>query len=198
MDSRPRFTLAGLLGVIAICGVGFAALRTPTPLWANLLETLALIALMAAAVNAAFARGGRRRSWVGFGACCGLYFAACFPYNLNDDRPQRLATAPLLEWLYERTFARDASMIIDGATPPVVILSGSSAPLPTTDLGQWTAVNPSDGVGWTPGRRFLKSTHSFRRIGHALFALLFGLAGGLLTRWAFPDKSPGPNRPVSQ
>ncbi|MFO0959736.1 MAG: hypothetical protein U0800_20250 [Isosphaeraceae bacterium] len=213
MGVRPRFTLAGLLGAIVLCGIGFAALRTPSPLWANLMFTAAVISLMVAAINVAFARGGRRRFWAGFAICGGAYFAMCFVPGLKEDMLLRLATTPVLEWLYERTIAEETSanpnpiqvqgLAYDlalvtqsgsftlGPPPQGIRLWNSPTNSPTT-VARWMAVDPSDGAGLMLGNLSLNSSMSYRRVGHSLFCLLFGLVGGVLTRRAFDDPAPNP------
>ena len=38
----PRFSISRLVAFVVVCGVGFAALRSPSALWASILFTLTL------------------------------------------------------------------------------------------------------------------------------------------------------------
>ena len=54
---RYRFTLAALMGAVALVAVGVAALRSPTALWASLVILLALGAICGATVGAILSAG---------------------------------------------------------------------------------------------------------------------------------------------
>lgn len=65
MKSR-RLSIAGLMLAVALCGLGLAALRARTEPWDVLMETLAVVLVLGAAIGA-FARRGRWRFvWAGF------------------------------------------------------------------------------------------------------------------------------------
>jgi len=83
-----RFSIAGLLAVIGTLGVAFAALRSPSYLWANVTFSAALAALVLAAINVAIGRGRSRAFWAGFLIAGGSYFAAC------SARPPRVGLPP--------------------------------------------------------------------------------------------------------
>ena len=69
-----RFSIRGLMFVIVLMGIGFAALRYPTPLWANVWYSLTLASLTLAVPAAVYRRGVQRAFWVGFAACGWVYF----------------------------------------------------------------------------------------------------------------------------
>lgn len=227
----PRFTIGGLLALIVLSGVAFAAFRSPTPLWANAFYTTALVMLMAAVLNVIFARGARQRFWVGYLVCGGGYFLVCFLPALKDDMPLRLVTTPALEWLHARTVpapsqtrqintiwvtAAQGVTTTANSTPIAIDLDVSGQPSTAianqvgvnrnatlsyrltsagpNSLAAWTAVEPPDGVGLGLGNITLQTSLSYRRLGHSLFAVLFGVVGGLMARWAFrePADVPGP------
>lgn len=100
---KPRFTIGGMLGLVVLFGISFAAFRSPSPLWANVMYTAAVAAMMTAAVNSVFARGSRRRFWGGFAICGGAYFVMCFVPPYKDDMCLRTVTTPILEFLYAQT-----------------------------------------------------------------------------------------------
>jgi hypothetical protein len=101
---RVRFSLAGLMGLILLLGIGLASLKNPTDLWASILFSL-VVALLLAAVLGIF--GGRSRlAWAGcslFGWFY-LFYAFCPWPVLNGEglRPPRLPTAILDDLIRER------------------------------------------------------------------------------------------------
>jgi hypothetical protein len=97
---RHRFSLRWLLSLVAICGIGFAALRTPSALWANALFTAALAALTLAPVCVVYGRGQGRAFWAGFAVCGWVYFAAALGPWLGETVGPRLVTTALIDILY--------------------------------------------------------------------------------------------------
>jgi hypothetical protein len=69
-----RFSIRGLMVVIVLLSVAFAALRFPTPLWANVWFSLTAAALTLAVPAAVYRRGEQRAFWVGFAVCGWVYF----------------------------------------------------------------------------------------------------------------------------
>jgi hypothetical protein len=68
---RYRFTLAALMGAIALVAVGVAARRSPTAHWASVVILLALGAICGATVGAILRRGPGRGAWLGFAISAG-------------------------------------------------------------------------------------------------------------------------------
>src|SRR4051812_43582759 len=99
---RPRISIAWGLAAIGFCGVAFAALRSPSYLWASLLFSATLLVLGVAALGATFSCGSRRAFWVGFLAFGSGYLALCYgPWAATVVRPQ-LATTHLLDYAARR------------------------------------------------------------------------------------------------
>jgi hypothetical protein len=90
----PRFSIATLLTVIALSGVGLAALRSPSPLWASAIYTVAAVAIVAAASSAILGRGARRAYWLGFSLFGGAYFYLTMGFNSH------VVTEAMLDLLY--------------------------------------------------------------------------------------------------
>jgi hypothetical protein len=64
--TRPRLTIAQMMTLILLVGIGFAALRTANEFWASATYTLAIISILAA-VPCAFDRKSKARmTWAGF------------------------------------------------------------------------------------------------------------------------------------
>jgi hypothetical protein len=97
---RPRFSIAGLMGIVAMMGLGLAALRSPTETWAGgmLLLTCGVLAL--AVIGAIARRGTRRMWWLGFSLFGWGYLilSGCG----SDEPSSMLPTAQLLMVLAPR------------------------------------------------------------------------------------------------
>ncbi len=111
---RLRISIAGLMGVVLLAAMAFAALRHPSDLLVSTLFTADLVVLGVAVLGAAFGRGRRRRSWAGFALFLAGYLWAAFAWpfpgppallttwglsradaSFRDARPQ-----PKLSWGY--------------------------------------------------------------------------------------------------
>jgi hypothetical protein len=64
---RPRrISLASLLGIVAVFGLGLAGLKSSTVLWTTAATTVTLALLLAAVLGAVLLRGPERAFWLGF------------------------------------------------------------------------------------------------------------------------------------
>jgi hypothetical protein len=150
---RYRFTLAALMGAVALVAVGLAALHSPTALWASLVILLALGAICGATVGAILRRGAGRGPWLGFAVFGWAYFLMTLSpwggeYGLGPARfLTRAATALLLQ--------------ID---PDLV-------EMPVTGVEEFAVFA---GTG--------KSRSYYHGIFHALTAVIFAVVGALVGR----------------
>jgi len=64
--SRPRFSIAGLMGMVLVVAVGVAALRSGSEDWAGIVSALTLGLLGVALLGVLFRQGPRRAFWSGF------------------------------------------------------------------------------------------------------------------------------------
>ena len=101
---RPRFRIAGMLAAVVCCGVAFAALRSPSQLWAATLFAVALGSLPVGLIHALYSRGRRRAFWVGFLACGAVYLAASLGPGIGEVFGPRMVTTAVLDLLYPRVF----------------------------------------------------------------------------------------------
>jgi hypothetical protein len=69
---RFRFTLAQLMALVILIGLGFAALRNANALWAGATYNLAILTVSVALVGACSRNERARIPWVGFGIAGGL------------------------------------------------------------------------------------------------------------------------------
>jgi len=72
--SRSQISLAGVLGVMAHCGLCFGAAVSRTPIWSSLVYTLLLRALFLALLGVVFAPRSSRAFWIGFASVGWLYY----------------------------------------------------------------------------------------------------------------------------
>jgi len=164
-----RFSIAGLMGVVLIVGVGFASLRSGSPIWASGMFTLTVALLSAAIVAGIAVRGRGRLACVGFAVFGWVYLAVAFgPWPHNLDGPPQLVTVPLLDAVQDYVFS-------DGKTTYMTVDHRSQDS--RVSVYHW-------GV---PTRQFLPlgghktvDLIAYRQIGHTLGAVLFGLVGALV------------------
>jgi MYXO-CTERM domain-containing protein len=165
---RPRFSILGVMGLVAAAGVGFAALRDPTDWWAGTVFTGTLLGLAFAGLYAVYRKGARRAFWSAFTAFGVGYLVLAFgPWCEAAIRP-RLLTPRLLDALFPMLH-----------------------PAPDITVRLWDATTglPVNGVAFSPdGRRVVTGgtpaarREHFQDIGHSLAALLLAGLAGLAAR----------------
>jgi hypothetical protein len=189
-----RFTIAGLLGVITVLGIGLAALREASEFWDSGLFTLTLGVLLVSVLLAIHRREDRRAFWGGFALFGWGYMAL----SLVPSIEPRLVTTKALAYL-------DAQ--VPGRALGFTIRLSELGPGTSTKHVQGLAFSPDGSriatanrggrVGlWDAATGRLLGTvagtdENFVRIGHSLFALLAGGAGGLVSRrlWRSPGSA---------
>jgi hypothetical protein len=169
---RPRFTIGMLLAVIAVCGVGFAALRDPNDWWSSLAFTAALLGFALAALYAAYRKGPRRAFWAAFAAFRWGYLALAFGPGCETAIRPRLLTTKLLDTLLPALHpAADGTVRLWDATTGRPI--NSVAFSPDGKLHSWRVT--------TAGTQAAAREH-FQDIGHSLASLLLAGLAGLAAR----------------
>jgi hypothetical protein len=154
-----RFSIATLMTFVLVLALGLAALRSGSEAWSTAVFTLTLVLHFTAILGAIYRRGRDRAGCLGFALFGWAYWNLSFgPWFRAEIGPQ-LVTTPLLEYLHPK---------IAPVPPPGAILD-------------------PDGKGWfvrgTSGRWTLwgwDTRDAFRRTGHSLGAVLFGLMGALV------------------
>ena len=159
---RFRISIGRLLLVIACCGVGFAALRSPSWIWASTVYSVVVASLAAATLNAVYRLGARRAFWTGF-ALYGWLYLGLNTYPRSDSN-----VSPLIV----------TTVLMDLAYPTIGGMGGTGGTGVTTESiwGYWS--QPPRGAmpfGWAV-------PEPFRVICHALLTPIFALLGGLLAR----------------
>jgi hypothetical protein len=165
---RFRFNIAGLIVLILICGIAFAALKESNDPWEHGVFSLALLALVTSVLLAIHRTGARRAFWLGFALFGGCYVG----FSLIPPIESRLVSSQALSYIHSKLPRQSAP-----ALSLTVIASGTSVlniqPQPVT-----LTVNSDHFrlIQWG------SSTENFVRIGHSLLALLLAWLGALLSR----------------
>ena len=76
--SAPRISVAGLVFLVAVSGVGLAALGSPSAEIANGLFTFAGSCLLFALLAVKYRGGGSQAFWLGFAVFGWSYILACY------------------------------------------------------------------------------------------------------------------------
>jgi hypothetical protein len=187
---RFRFSIAHLLLLVLFSGVGFAALRSPSQLWASGWFSAALATLTIAVLVAVYRRGRRRAFWVGFASCGWAYLVLALGPGLESQTSAYLVTTAVLDMLFPQfepppppapAPASGGMMMgmMGGSMMGYGAMPGAGGPGPMGGMPMPPPMAPSPVVTWTVP---VGSPESFQRIGHSQFSLLFALLGGFLTR----------------
>jgi hypothetical protein len=201
----PRFSIANLLALIAILAVALAALRSPSYLWANVTFSLALCAVVVAAINVVYGRGASRAYWLGFVLCGGVYLAVCSLPGLRESVCTRLATEPVFDLLYPHLSPSSVgtstvAVVAPTTGGPVTVRylvspynptyspANVAVPPPPPSTPPWSAWTKPDrtvSVGFPIGSVQLSSSEAFRQIGHSMCALLVAVLGATFARYRY-------------
>jgi hypothetical protein len=181
---RDRFSIRGLMVVIVLLGLAFAALRTPSRLWANVWFSMTLAALTLAIPAAAYTRGGRRAFWVGFSTCGWVYFIIAMAPWFQSEVSFQLATTTLLDILAPHIVQKEYLLrsYIGSFNPP-------SGPTPPTPWQAWNLPEFPQETTWHLGYATLHSPGLYLRIGHAACCLLIAVFGGETIRYLHATRS---------
>ncbi|HEV3167424.1 MAG TPA: hypothetical protein VGZ22_25670 [Isosphaeraceae bacterium] len=165
----PRFSIAGLLGLVLFCAVAFAALRDPTVFWAQVTTSLTLVALIAATLGALIRARPDRARFLGFAVAGWIYATLALGPWFGEHVAPLLLTTRVLDELFLR--------------------------VPSIDGKVYVALNAPGPLGGPAYDLYLD--HGFIRfhlIGHALFSVLAGWAGSVLAVLLATREQPDPRR----
>jgi hypothetical protein len=182
---RFRFTIASLLVVVLVLGVGIAALREASDFWNSGVFTVALGVMVVSVFLAIHRSDSRRAFWLGFALFGGGYLAL----SLVPSIESRLMTTKALAYLDSKVPGRTQTFFtvrLAGAGPgtpgnqlQAVAFSPQGNQVATSSVGTvrlWDVATGRLVSGWGG------TSENFVRIGHSLLALLAGWIGGLLSR----------------
>lgn len=198
-----RLSIGRLLGFIALCAIGFAALASPSALWVAVVVTLNLALLVVGLIGALYHRDHDRRAfWGGFLAAGRVYLVASrVPWFGTTGLSENLVTTAVLDFLsaqVEPTGAVTVSGTLNGA---IGMMGGGPSGMPTPPP-------PTRWAVWTEPERAVQhltfgptatwsAPVTFLRIGHSLFGILSGIMGGWLTWWFRSGGRAEDGRPIA-
>jgi hypothetical protein len=188
-----RVPIAGLMLSVLPVGVGLAALRDPSELWASALFTLTLLALLVSVLGTVARRGASQMAFLGFALFGGSYLVLAFgPWAwVNPDglRPPPLVTRMLLAHVRE-------SKVGPVANWPEIRLDASwynHAQQLAYGPADLTIMPPPSGVPVSPGSLYLVFDVSpYKQIAHSVLALLAGTLGAIAGRIVAPREADSP------
>lgn len=148
-----RITIGGLAAFILACGVGFAALKGQTLLWAQFVFTLALTVLLVATIGAVVSRP--RAAWIGAAIFGWSYLVLALGPWFSDHVAPWLFSSGVIDEVFARYVGDDESRY----APPI-------------------SLDPAQGpaVQWHPDPHYAY----FARIAHSLAVILHAAAGGAI------------------
>ena len=137
-----RVSVAALMALVAFTGLGFAALRTPSELWADTIFSLLLATLSAGLLAALLLPREDRAFWLGFTLFGWGYAVFCFgPWSRTEVAPH-LITTELLAFDFNRTDpVRSGPDDANPSAAPTPLIFGS------VSLRR-TSSSPSSGASW--------------------------------------------------
>ena len=194
MTRTPRLTMAALIGLVALCAVTFAALRTSSPYWAATMVSLTVLVLLGSVIASIWGR--HRALWSGFAIFGWGYFflAFCSPFR-DVVRPHMLTSVAIVEsYRYVHPQVRlqpiDLAQLPAAGKPlsmvphsisflqhmpaPQFVAVAGGGPLPIIALSSYGSAVPS-------GPNLF---YTFECSAHAAFTLVFAGLGGLFAAFA--------------
>ena len=163
----PRFSLAGLMGIVAVIALGCVGLVSASTFWTSAAATITLGLLLGAVLGAVLLRGGEQSFLLGF-ALFGIVYLLLVDWDWFGGQLGHDLTAGL-------------SDVAESIIPsPAVATAPTASPFPA----------PSPSLPPLTARMEPFAAHSvkignFVQIGRMTLALLFALTGGCIGRLLF-------------
>jgi hypothetical protein len=179
---RYSFSILGLMVVIGILALGFVALRMPSRIWVNAWFSLALGGVTVAVPAAVVTTGDGRAFSVGFAVCGWVYFLFALAPWVDERASHQLLTTTILD--VASPYFVDNTYLINSYKAFV------NPPRPPDRPTPWQVWNLPDlktsaNEEWRMGYVTLHCPFEYLRIGHGLFCLLLGIAGGEIARFLY-------------
>lgn len=194
---RLRVSISGVLILVAILAVGFAALRQASGYWAATMVTLTLGILLASVLGAVMGR--HRSAWLGFAVFGWSYFGiALGPWFQGDLKPHLLSSVAIAEGyrlLHERgpMPGTEIATVFRTGFGPAAALKGPDMlmlPMPMDLRGDPARFEVVAGAGPAlidpnVGNQLVWAVPSylaFERSAHSLVCVFVGLLGASIGR----------------
>lgn len=165
-----RWSIAGMMGLVLLCALGFAALTHPRSVVASITYTAALTVLLFATLAAL--RGRYRTFWLGF-AVVGWAYLYIALGAMSQEPNAYILTHKVFLQLFPK-------MDIPWDRPQPFLASPSSPSLPPAIPFGLPAGASLDATVAPELFEFSPQWLSFARIGHSLAAILHGFVGGVV------------------
>lgn len=175
-----RFSLTGLFGLVTFAAVNFAAVRYSIELWAASVLLLIIAVLLVGVLGMVYRRSGRRAFWSGLTLFGAAYMLLALAPALDSTVGEHLITTKLLRQVHERFNPPRRDVTLDEAIT-LAIASNAFA----THGGRVQAWDAATGRPVRTAAAARASWEDVRRGGHALFALVCCVVGGLLARYFY-------------
>jgi hypothetical protein len=162
------------MAVVLVLAVGFAGLRAATALWASAVFTLTVTLLTTALLGAIASRGRPRIACLGFCISGWVYLLTTF---WLWPEPNGVSTPP-----YLTKALLDALKPVSTSAAAMVVDPGPAGEMRSDPVQCVTTPHPANPnvSNFAPFTGRVVNLLHYRRIGHMLAAVGFGLLGGLL------------------
>jgi hypothetical protein len=164
-----RFSLLTLLGAVLVVSIGFAALRGASEVWARIVVTGTIVALLTATLGAIYLPTASRAFCGGFALLGWAYMFLVFGPWLEAIKPQ-LATTLALNRL-------QAAMAIE-EVPQTSQTIATSMVWQVNTGNLITVPGFNNGIYFTGGGAPVPAALSFHQIGQTLWAVVLAFCGG--------------------
>jgi hypothetical protein len=201
------------MAVIVVSAVGLAALRNANELWSGIMLLAVLVIVGMAILGAILLRGRDRAWWLGFALFAGGYLALAFTSLAAPVAMPKLATTHLLDYVHSRAtnptgskpsfeqlqIVRLEGLLAEQKYMKQLIPNPHDLALKliqnnVNELSQRiglpvnSTVSPDRTNAWQAILPGAATYEDFERVGHGLFALVFGLLGGLIAGWLYAKR----------
>jgi hypothetical protein len=193
MRRTIRFSIAGLMGIVVVAAIGLAALRGASETWAGVMLLFTLGVLLLAVVGVVCRDESERAWWLGF-ALFGWGYMALALWSLNN---YRAASVPTIAWL--STLSTKLGVTPKGMSAGSG-MGGMGGGMRSVLPAQFDAVLFAGGSGGNAPGFGSGAGMWYAQIGHCLWALIFAIVGGTLSRILFgiPGSRSHPRRDESE
>jgi hypothetical protein len=187
-----KYSLATLLGVVALTGLGCAAFVNYSEQWVHAMFAVVMAMLFLA--GAVIAGGGKTRPFaVGFAAVGGAYFLLAFLMT-PELREERLLTSRTIDWLHAvqqkaeagNQSAKTGGMVgsSDAGMSGSMYVASSDASMYASsgDMSDYAGMMSGMGMGMPAGPVVHPAPRERQDIGHCLWALILGALAGALAQ----------------